>query len=230
MSIDFKPLLDLVTERPEERYTLNDLPHCPHCGSGVAQDMATVTTLLVGVIGIDIVKHPEQDPNHKWRSVVCKECGGSYCIESTYANVWVTIGLDTPIDGQPEAESQKERLVVRGLPSCMEDYVYHCAKCDGGLVRREYWQLYTDKPLEGSCLSVHHGVKQYRPTFHCDKCDERVITPFEYCYTEAPEPDLSPEEKEYLKRCREAVASGNVWQKMGPALGHTEGLARADFN
>jgi len=230
--------LAMVKQRPDTEYGVRNLPPCPHCGVDWSdeQKMDLCETLL-GSISIDTEKHPEQDPNHKWRYVECRECHEHYTIESKYANVWVTIGLETPIRAHLDNEPPKERLVVRGLPSCYESYVYDCALCHGGHVRREYYKLHEDVPLHAPNDKYRmlttipaKGGKQYRATWVCDKCNARIITPeFDHYFTCPPPPDLSPEEKEYARKVAEAFRQGTIFTTTGPAIGDLKGLARAKF-
>jgi len=234
MSIDFQPLFDLVRERPDEEHNVHKLPPCPGCGSTNHEGMSTYMTCM-GTLGVDVHKYPELDCNNISRSVCCPDCGFCYVIHSKYNNVWVTQPYSVRL---PNGKEQPERIVARGMPSSGGDrWVYHCAKCEDGLVRREYYKKDSDEllfqPGQPEVLSYvpKRGGKQYRAAFHCDSCDARIITPdYEHWYCGPPKVQLTPEEEEYREKVAKAVMSGNVFTVPGPAIGDVSRLAKADFD
>lgn len=203
----------MVQERPETEYTIRRLPPCPHCNapSPPEEEMAVMSTCM-GVIGVDLDKYPEQDPNQKWRSVKCPQCQKNYCIESEHANVWVTVAIEHAERSDIHNYAPNARLVVRGLPSKSGSYIYHCGLCEGGLVRRQYLKKDSDEPLhkpgEPCCLSYDpkRGGAQYRASWLCDRCGARIITPnFEYWIVRALPLNGTPEERANRLAMNEAI-------------------------
>jgi hypothetical protein len=126
---------------------------CPFC------EMAHQYT-LVGGIG--------EDPNHHWVSCRCRSCGKMFTKEYKRGNVWYT---------------NSDAMVLRGVPSCFENYTYTCATC-GADVERHYRELDGVTPLKGQGLCYSNGPNgmepQQRCFYECDVCDEAIEYPQEY--------------------------------------------------
>ncbi len=147
-------LLEIV----QERQMKESEPACPYCGSTDLLDHGTSTT-LVGYIG-------DVDPNHQWTEMKCKGCKVGFTREEKSGNVWYT---------------DAENVVLMGIPTCFESYIYHCVVC-GGPVKRKY------KALDGGDLPTFDvtggrkaqilstkieagkSVNQYRVFYICDDC------------------------------------------------------------
>ena len=147
-------LLSIVSERPIKE----SVPACPSCSSTELTSYGSSTTLLGYPSG-------SPNPNHCWTTMKCDNCHLEFTREEKYDNVWYT---------------NKKNIILKGIPSCFESYVYHCIEC-GGHVRREYKGLDgnalpsfgpDEKRMEILSTKIEAGksVKQYRTFYYCEKC------------------------------------------------------------
>ena len=152
-----KEIQEVVTNRPEifQRPT-----NCPKCSSDKIRDLGTSGTLL-GFSG-------PSDPNHYTTFFKCGECKSDFTYDVKSGNTWMTMGGD---------------FVVRGLPSCFENYIYDC-EC-GGKIHREYRDI--DDAKKVKCLSYNivdgKSIRKFRTFFKCDgPCGKREETAVDYWY------------------------------------------------
>lgn len=144
--------LSLVRERPlDERPSEN--PTCPFCRGRHLDRLDSRTTLLGG--GDRTI---DGDPNHVWTTFRCHDCFQQFVRETKSGNTWYT----------------RDGRVLRGLPSCFESYIYHCATCGGDVMRRnvdkdgvEVMYLITDN-VNG------RPVRRYRTLYACAGCHAEV--------------------------------------------------------
>lgn len=152
-------LFELVKERPSPSLT-RDETICPFCNSHNVKINEHWETLVGG----------DPDPNHHWKSSTCNDCKEDFTHEYKYNNVWYT----------------KKGKILKGIPSCFENYIYTCNKCDGDVIRK-----YTK--LDGSDLQGADGIvltitttmdgkwiKQFRIFYVCQKCNSSIEVPDEY--------------------------------------------------
>ena len=64
------------------------------------------------------------DPNHHWFRLRCPACARELLLEQCRGNAWVV------------RHEHGCRVLVAGVPSCHEDYVYTCRRCGGPVHRR----------------------------------------------------------------------------------------------
>ena len=144
-------LLDIIAVSP-----LNEKPSdqctCIVCKSKNVRTSGKMSTLLAGGSGID------DDPNHTWEGVTCSSCHIKVTRETKSGNVWYT----------------KDRVVLAGVPSCYETYVYPC-KC-GGKITRTYTDLEGSNTVRGLSMVWKDGgyVPQYRIFYECDSCNIKI--------------------------------------------------------
>jgi hypothetical protein len=147
-----------LTEKPSENGS------CPFCSSSSISRGAYSTTLVGGGTG------PDDDPNHTHTSCVCQDCKKNFVRETRSGNVWYT----------------EMTRVLRGMPSCFEDYVYPC-KC-GGNVTRKHLHKVDGKELR--YLSYDKNGPNFKTMYSCDKCNVSIETINDYWYKgwDAPPP------------------------------------------
>jgi len=110
---NWKTFLPLVKERPDPDLEIDKFK-CVFCHSTNVETSPQGQTLVGG--------GKEDDPNHVWTKVKCNDCWGVAIHEHIGNNTWYT----------------KHSVVLAGIPSCHEGYVYTCAHC-GGSVNRHYY-------------------------------------------------------------------------------------------
>ena len=167
-----KYLLRMVTQEP-----LNEKPEdargplglrCPFCGSCLARVDGESMTLV-------------SDDNHVWQECHCDGCRRKFTREykegryGVGANVWYTEGWRSEGSG---------RVLLRGIPSCFEDYAYAC-RC-GGSIRRSHRHLDGISEINGGTCTIINAngdwKKQYRIFFRCDKCGDEIETDDDHWY------------------------------------------------
>ena len=134
-----------LDEKPE------DTPKCPYCDSEHLTKEDEITTLL-GWLG-------KVNPNHIWNYYFCIECKQRFIREIKESNVWYT-------------DKRGPGHVLKGMPSCFENYIYHCAKC-GEEVHRYTTKLDGVTPSTGFGVATNSDgimVKQYRVFYKCASC------------------------------------------------------------
>lgn len=158
--------ISLIKERPDPSLS-NNIDKCIFCNSEDVEHNGSSQTLVGG-------------DNHHWHRYHCKDCDGKFTCEQKdhgdFTNYWITTEINDGVK------------VLKGIPSCFEDYIYTCSHC-GGDVRREYKQ--PDGVSDcGGILSydMKTGKGNFRIFFSCQKCGEKVETEDEY---------WSPNEKFY---------------------------------
>ena len=162
-------LFEIIRQRPLPELT-DDAPICPYCESPDvmpgAQEMTTV-----GGRG-----------NHGWEKCLCERCNGVFTRETKDydgpGHVWYTKKLHGAIKGN---------LVIKGVHGCYENYLYDCAKCEGGLVGKVKPRIFetvgmpegTKYPVEkgkvrgGGLVRVSDGAevhKNYIDVWACNSC------------------------------------------------------------
>lgn len=146
--------LEIVTERKDDSLKMDTL-YCPHCKSKYIEEIGHNQT-LVGV-------SKGYDPNHHWRYHICNDCNKQFTVEHRDQNFWIV----------------NNNEILMGIPTCHEDYVYHCSQCDSGKVRRRYTEL--DGESEVRILSyAGNGYRYFRVFFECDGCGAKVESINEY--------------------------------------------------
>lgn len=144
-------LLALVKNKP----LIESKPTCPFCDSTDLIKHDTRQTTLGGI--------GKGNPNHFWEYTSCTQCQSSFLREHKDGNVWYT----------------QEDRVLKGIPSCYENYILTCAGCDGD-VRRRYTQLDGETPLVNGVMRSGPDGKNYRCFFSCDECGVGIEYPNEY--------------------------------------------------
>jgi len=149
-------LFDIVKQRPNKKLNLNNAT-CPFCKSKDYINLESITTLL-GWSG-------KTNPNHQWHWRKCSDCNKIYVVEEKENNIWIV-----------DIETKK---VMDGMPSCFEDYLYTCSKCNGD-VYRFYTSLKGDKKVKSLSESwdekLKKYIKHYRIFFECKNCGVKVET------------------------------------------------------
>jgi predicted nucleic-acid-binding Zn-ribbon protein len=147
-------IIDLVANEPLPPLEINEQPgFCPYCGSNNVDEKKGEST-CVGYFGY-------WNLNHRWNSIICRDCGESCTREIKGNNEWYTSNKDRSLPGS---------VVIKGLPTCFENYTYKC-KC-GGIIVRKYLNLDNDNDAKVLSSKNDNGVwkKMYRIFFVCDKC------------------------------------------------------------
>ena len=141
-------ILDIVSNRPSNEKRKNAVV-CPYCDSIDVSKYGTIST-SVGYVGVD--------RNHKWTECYCNDCEKKFTRESKGPNsVWYV---------------DKDKNILKGIPTCFEDYTYQCAKC-GGEVKRSYFKVGTNEPVFSLTSGLDENgnwVKYYRTEYRCIKC------------------------------------------------------------
>jgi DNA-directed RNA polymerase subunit RPC12/RpoP len=144
-------LLDIVQER-----ALTELPTdpatCPYCGSTDVKVVSRSSTLL-GFTG-------PVDPNHQWHESVCNGCKKLYTRELKELNVWYTA----------ERGYREVSRVLKGIPTCFEDYQYTCAKCSGPVLRAHRDRAGNPTKVLSSRQVNGVVVRDYTTHYNCTQC------------------------------------------------------------
>jgi hypothetical protein len=133
------------------------------CGSTQVHLGPMETTLLGGF---------SKTVNHTWEKATCGSCGLVFTRETKHGFVWYT----------------KDKFVLSGMPACFESYIYLCAKCADGRVRRRYEDL-SGRPTDCLCSTrAADGtmVKQYKTFYECDTCGSGGMMAHEYWTPPSP--------------------------------------------
>lgn len=143
-------ILDIVKERPLTEGP-DDPAHCPYCDSTNVKVRSRSST-LVGYTG-------PVNTNHQWHESECERCETLYVREIKGLNVWYT----------PHRDHRKPQ-VLKGIPTCFEDYQYTCAKCSGPVLRT-YRDL-RGNPTQSLCTNRVDGkdVREYTVHYNCTQC------------------------------------------------------------
>lgn len=185
----YNEFLSIVTQRPEELD--KDNPFCPFCGSHNLHLYNHIQT-LVGGRGID--------PNHHWMYFTCNSCQQKFVMEfkgirtpnttpllkrifkfNEFYNVWYT----------------QNNKILRGIPSCFENYIYTCNKC-GGDVHRHHFDRGTRNDATMLTDWLGDDADQHRSyTIHfiCQKCGAEVQSfndYYDFSNPHAPRKPLRP--------------------------------------
>lgn len=158
----YNEFLDLVVERLDPKLNYKK-PICPYCNSHKVTKGDHVTTLVGWVDG--------PNPNHQCVKCTCKKCKKIWTMEykGDYEfgyNVWYTTG--DRIKGK----------IIRGLPTCFENYIYTCKYCGGDVCRYNYEKRTRN---EAKCLSWDgEGNKSFDTYYRCNKCGREVKCSNEY--------------------------------------------------
>jgi len=95
--------------------------------------------------------------DHVTELSVCRSCGNRFKRHRRLANIWYT---------------DFEGIVLAGMPSCFENFIYHCLKCDGP-VHRVYREMDGKTPVDSLSFSIRGvtDIKRYQRTFYeCQSC------------------------------------------------------------
>lgn len=135
---------EIVKDKPCE-----PLDVCPSCGSTEIQHERSMTTLVADC--------NDEDANHVTSLYTCS-CGLKFERHHRYYNFWY-------------ARHDTGEL-LRGVPSCFEDFIYHCIVC-GGLVKREHLKsrVVDNKVfprVEFRCEACGHGGEVESQYYHPD--------------------------------------------------------------
>lgn len=171
-------LFDIIKNRPME-YT-SALTECVFCNSKNLTAKSTITTLVGGPKGT----------NHEWHPYQCNDCNQSFTLEEKSLNSWITKTekvllspsemIDSAIDnGIPFPIKKNITIILEGVASCFEDYIYQCVKCDGE-VTRKYIDKKTNKPSLVLGKDLKTGEKSYITLYTCDKCGHGGETEEDY--------------------------------------------------
>ena len=150
-------LFEIVKERPDN--SLNkEIPSCPCCERNIDVVVISEASTLVGNLD-------GKDVNHHWLNCYCHLCEDTFVFEHKKDNCWIT----------------KNKKILKGIPSCFEDYIYTCNECNGK-VRREYTQLDGETPVQILKTIKENGEwkKKYRTFFSCEICGKTIETDEEY--------------------------------------------------
>lgn len=146
------PVLQQLVQNVPLEY---EVPRCPECSSLDLFDMGGEST-LVGYMGTG------PNPNHRWDNYKCNGCQLQFTREECSGNIWYT----------------KNSLLLKGVPSCIENYIYTC-KCGGHVTRhiRDMNGKETNtksysykKDSEGKEVRINH----FRTFYSCDKCNTTI--------------------------------------------------------
>jgi DNA-directed RNA polymerase subunit RPC12/RpoP len=142
----------IVTNRPDKKAG----KACPFCNSTDLQSGSMRSTLVGGGPNV----------NHVWIDTTCRDCHKSFTIESKGGNTWVT---------------GDDGLILQGIPSCFESYIYTCSKC-GGNVKRQ--NIDDQGRITGGAWKMEGGkaVKMFKTIFKCESCHEEVESEQEHYY------------------------------------------------
>ncbi|MFW5890946.1 MAG: hypothetical protein ACOCUI_01905 [bacterium] len=154
-----KNFLDLVKERPDENLKIDEFI-CPFCDSTEVEKLGGHTTLVAG----------SGDPNHVWTFLRCKKCGNKSTHEHIDYNTWYTLGI-------------QGSKILKGIPSCFENYIYTCKFCNGEVVRKYYGKKSNKKvKVLSTILNEETGEfeKQYKTVFECRDCKKSIESDVDY--------------------------------------------------
>lgn len=143
---------DIVAERPLPEKP-DDPVICPYCGGSTTRVLSKSSTLL-GWSG-------PVNPNHQWHESVCNGCGKHFTREIKDLNVWYTGG---------RCRDSQASVLLKGRPSCFEDYQYTCAKCAGAVLRTH--NDLQGNPAKALCTKWDgdRPIRQYTTHYNCTKC------------------------------------------------------------
>ena len=143
-------LYSLVTQRPDLTLSKSVII-CPFkCRKSTIRVHSIVNSCVGG--------YP--DPNHYWVTCKCEKCNKDFIQEYKTDNVWYTA----------------ENKVLKGMPSCFENYIYTCAYCSGE-VHRKYTELDGVTPTNSLGSKINEeGVweRDYREFYCCQKCPATI--------------------------------------------------------
>jgi len=142
-------LLKIIKERLDPSLTMDNIA-CPFCDSKNVEELGHEQTLVDGCEG--------NDPNHHWHLHLCKECLMEFTVESKEANVWYTF----------------KNKVMRGIPTCFENYIYTCNFCFGDVYRAEYELDGETKITDGILVYEPCNKPMFRTFYECDDCGDSV--------------------------------------------------------
>lgn len=144
--------LELVTQRPD--YSLTMEHECPYCCSDNILDQGYETTLLGG------------GGNHRWYHCKCNNCNETFVheIKENYGHT-----EEEQLNGARHWYT-KDNKVLKGIPACVESYIYTCKHC-GGDVQREY---INNDGNNTTCITYIGGKIQQKIIFKCINCNMSV--------------------------------------------------------
>ena len=110
----------LVRDRPDPGLSVLTA-RCTACDSA---DLCINTHARTSLPCDEVDELTPNDPNHHWFRLRCTGCAGELRLEQCRGNAWIV------------REEVGRRVLVAGVPSCHEDYVYTCRWCGGPVHRR----------------------------------------------------------------------------------------------
>ncbi len=111
----------LVRDRPDPGLSVLTA-RCPACDSDDLLRLVTHTRTPLPCDELDELT--PDDPNHHWFRLRCTACARELLLEQCRGNAWVV------------RHEYGRRVLMAGVPSCHEDYVYTCRRCSGPVHRR----------------------------------------------------------------------------------------------
>jgi hypothetical protein len=111
----------LVRDRPDPGLSVLTA-RCPACDSDDLLRLVTHTRTPLPCDELDELT--PDDPNHHWFRLRCTACARELLLEQCRGNAWVV------------RYEYGCRVLMAGVPSCHEDYVYTCRRCGGPVHRR----------------------------------------------------------------------------------------------
>ena len=136
---------NIIKERPDNSLLYSKVI-CPFCNSEDVHCYDEISTLA-------------GNNNHYGSYYNCNSCQKKFIREKKLNNVWYT--------------DLKTKQVLKGIPSCFEQYYYTCSKCEGK-VYVKHLKLDSDDIVETMLTifdkKVDKYIKQYRTFYICEKC------------------------------------------------------------
>lgn len=171
-------IFDIVKERPLPGMTdaqIAEPVRCPMCSSTNTHKLCVEIRTQHYFRYTDCLDCEQKFTRHEVQRAVLLHDRGR--VVSGLWNVWFT----RRVDGQ--------EVVLAGMPSCMESFVYHCARCDGP-VKRLHLKLDKDEPVEGGILSGRFEdgrfTPHYRTRYDCESCKHGDLVLRNYWYPGDP--------------------------------------------
>jgi hypothetical protein len=139
----------LVRDRPDPGLSVLTAG-CPACDSDDPPRLVTHTRTPLPCDDLDELT--PADPNHHWFRLRCPACARELLLEQCRGNAWLV------------RHEHGYRVLVAGVPSCHEDYVYTCRRCGGPVHRRRR----ISGPASFACwrcsAAVESAEAYYRPS------------------------------------------------------------------
>lgn len=201
-----KRLLAFVKEAPAGEKPSHKAT-CPFCSSQEVNSYSSESTLVGNPPGKDGI---DDDCNHVWTRFACNHCGEKFTRETKSGNVWYTKG----------------KKVLKGMPSCFEDYIYTC-RCCGGEVRRKHKCLNSDE--EPVMLTFKDGKKLFRIFFECKGCGKSIQTPEDHWWPTYRKRPSKGKQKRARKQAMERMKKWTIVEEIGVVVINDEAVAKVNI-